>query len=173
MKTREQLYSQEAASLLRDVTMYRVLREEQVLALYPEKQKVIENLLSYLVKQRRIYYGDGYYLAQPDDEQNIDHGLLAALWVLIDFIDRVEYHSIGDYPAKIIFFADGEVYEIIHVAAGKEALINHILSDVGEEPSKYLILVDRVEQITGLDVPNAVGYCTVSAVGGVQYYQKE
>lgn len=100
MKTREQLYSQEAASLLRDVTMYRVLREEQVLALYPEKQKVIENLLSYLVKQRRIYYSDGYYLAQPDDEQNIDHGLLAALWVLIDFIDRVEYHSIGDYPAK-------------------------------------------------------------------------
>lgn len=173
MKTREQIYSREAASLLRDITMYRVLREKQVLALYHEKQKVIENLLSYLVKQRRIYYSGGYYLAHSDDEQNIDHGLLAALWVLIDFIDHVEYHSIGDYPAKIIFFADGEVYEVIYAAAGKETLVNHIISATGEEPSKYLIVVDRAEQIPELDIPNAAGYCTVSADGGVQYYQKE
>ena len=98
---------------------------------------------------------------------------MAAVWVLIDFIDRVEYHSSGDYPAKVIFFADGEIYEVIHAAIGKEALINHILSDPGEEPSKFLILVDKAEQIPELLTLNVAGYCTVSTEGTVQYYQKE
>ena len=37
-----------------------------------------------------------------------------------------------DFPAKLIFFADGEVYEVIHAASGKETLINHILSAPAE-----------------------------------------
>ena len=173
MKTRDQIYAQEATSLLRDVTMYQVLKKEQILAMYPGKQKKVENLLSYLVKQGRIYRNGEYYLAQPDGDKNIDHGLMAAVWVLIDFIDRVEYHSSGDYPAKVIFFADGEIYEVIHAAIGKEALINHILSDPGEEPSKFLILVDKAEQIPELLTLNVAGDCTVSTEGTVQYYQKE
>ena len=173
MKTRDQIYAQEATSLLRDVTMYQVLKKKQILAMYPGKEKKIENLLSYLVKQGRIYRNGEYYLAQPDGDKNIDHGLMAAVWVLIDFIDRVEYHSSGDYPAKVIFFADGEIYEVIHAAVGKETLINHILSDPGEEPSKFLILVDKAEQIPELLTLNVAAYCTVSAVGAVQYYQKE
>ncbi len=173
MKTRDQIYAQEATSLLRDITMYKALKKEQVLALYPDKKSKIENLLSYLVKQKRIYRGRDYYLAQPDDEDSIDYALLSAIWVLIDFIDRVEYHSSGDYPTKIIFFADGEVYEIVYVAIGKEVLINHILSARNEEPPKYLVLVDKAAQINELNIPNAVGYCTVAAGGTVQYYQKE
>lgn len=173
MKTRDQIYAQEATSLLRDVTMYQVLKKKQILAMYPGKEKKIENLLAYLVKQGRIYRNGEYYLAQPDGDKNIDHGLMAAVWVLIDFIDRVEYHSSGDHPAKVIFFADGEIYEVIHVAVGKETLINHILSDPGEEPSKFLILVDKAEQIPELLTLNVAAYCTVSAEGAVQYYQKE
>ena len=158
MKTRDQIYAQEATSLLRDVTMYQVLKKKQILSMYPGKEKKVENLLSYLVKQGRIYRSGEYYLAQPDGDKNIDHGLMAAVWVLIDFIDRVEYHSSGDYPAKVIFFADGEIYEVIHAAIGKEALINHILSDPGEEPSKFLILVDKAEQIPELLTLNVAGY---------------
>lgn len=173
MKTRAEIYGQEATSLLRDVTMYRVLSRAQIVGLYPGKQKKVENLLSYLVKQKRIYLNGDFYCATPECGEDIDSGLLAAVWVLIDFIDRVEYHSSGDYPTKIIFFADGDVYEIIHAAVGKEALINHILSAPGEEPSKFLILVDRIEQIEELQIPNVSGYCTVSPDGKVQYYQKE
>ena len=173
MKTRDQIYAQEATSLLRDITMYQVLKKEQILAMYPGKQKKIENLLSYLVRQGRMYRSGEYYLAKPDGDQNIDHGLMNAVWVLIDFIDRVEYHSSGDFPAKVIFFAEGEIYEVIHAAIGKEALINHILSDPGEEPSKFLILVDKAEQIPELLTLNVAGFCTVSAEGTVQYYQKE
>ena len=38
MKTRAQSYGQEAACLLRDITMYRVMTKEQVLRLYPGKR---------------------------------------------------------------------------------------------------------------------------------------
>lgn len=173
MKTRAQIYGQEATSLLRDITMYRILTKAQILGLYPGKQSKIENLLSYLQKQGRVHQDGDRYCASTESSKEIDHGLLAAVWVLIDFIDRVEYHSSGDYPTKIIFFADGDVYEIIHAAIGKEALINHVLSDPEEEPSKFLILVDRVEQIEELQIPHVAGYCTVSPDGKVQYYQKE
>lgn len=36
MKTREQIYGQEAAGILRDVSMYRALTEMQLLKLYEE-----------------------------------------------------------------------------------------------------------------------------------------
>ena len=54
MKTREQIYGQEAAGILRDVSMYRALTEMQLLKLYPHKESKIRNLLSYLQKQGRI-----------------------------------------------------------------------------------------------------------------------
>lgn len=173
MKTRGQIYSQEAASLLRDISMYQVLREGQLLRLYPGKQDVVQNLLSYLLKQHRIMYEDGLYFPAPGRPETIDWGLLAAVWVLVDFIDQVEYHSVGDFPAKVIFIAGGEIYEIVHAEEGREALLAYVMGRGGEEPSHYLVLVDSPEQIAGLDLPNTCGYCTVAPNGEVQYYQKE
>ena len=86
MKTRSDLYGREAASLLRDITMYRVLTGEQLLRLYPGKQKIIENLLPYLVKQGRVHLIDGLYCAAPECAEEVDRALLAAVWVLVDFI---------------------------------------------------------------------------------------
>ena len=61
MKTREQIYGQEAAGILRDVSMYRALTERQLLKLYPHKESKIRNLLSYLQKQGRIVQRGEYY----------------------------------------------------------------------------------------------------------------
>ena len=55
MKTREQIYGQEAASILRDVAMYKALTEEQLLRLYPQKESKVKNLLAYLVRQGRLH----------------------------------------------------------------------------------------------------------------------
>jgi len=172
-RTREQIYGQEAAGLLRDIAMYRVLTEEQLLRLYPEKQDKIRNLLAHLTRQGRIFLENGFYCAAPECTEQIDRSLLAAVWVLLDVIDQVEFHSVGDYPAKIIFLANGEVYEIVHAGQGKEVLISQLLNTPGEKPSRYLIMVDDPEQIPDLELPNVNGYCTVSPAGEVQYYQKE
>ena len=173
MKTRAQIYEREAAALLRDISMYHVLTEEQLLRLHPGKPDKIQNLLAYLVRQNRVWLVDGFYCAAQNSMEDMDRGLLASVWVLADFIDQVEFHSVGDYPAKIIFFAGGEVYEIVHAAQGKEVLLSHVLADPGEQPSRYLVLVDDPAQISELLIPNVNGYCTVSPAGEVQYYQKE
>lgn len=173
MKTREQIYGQEAASILRDVAMYQALTEEQLLWLYPQKEAKVKNLLSYLVRQGRIHFCGGYFCVNPDQIEHIDRGMVSAVWVLLDFIEQVEFHSVGEYPAKIIFLAGGEVYEVIYAEEGKETLINQLLSKTAEEASKYIVLVDRPEQIPELHIPNTSGYCTVSQAGVVQYYQIE
>lgn len=49
MRNREQIYGQEAAGLLRNITVYHCIRHDQLLRLYPGKEDVIENLLRYLV----------------------------------------------------------------------------------------------------------------------------
>ena len=79
MKTRVQLYGMEASSLLRDVSMYQCMTKEQVYGLYPGKQAVIKNLLSYLSKQGRISQVGDYYCASPECAEEIDRGLIAAL----------------------------------------------------------------------------------------------
>ena len=173
MKTRAQIYEREAAALLRDISMYHVLTEGQLLRLHPGKEKTVKNLLAYLVRQNRVWLVNDFYCAAQDSLENMDRGLFAAVWVLADFIGQLEYHSAGDYPVKIIFFADGEVYEIIHAAQGKEVLLSHVLADPGEQPSRYLVLVDDPAQITELLIPNVNGYCTVSPNGDVSYYRKE
>ena len=82
MKTREQIYGQEAAGILRDVSMYRALTEMQLLKLYPHKESKIRNLLSYLQKQGRIVQRGEYYRIPADAEESIDHGLSKAVWFL-------------------------------------------------------------------------------------------
>ena len=129
--------------------------------------------IDYLQKQGRIVQRGEYYRIPADAEESIDHGLSKAVWVLTDFMEQVEYHSVSDYPAKIIFFADGEVYEIIYAEPGKEQLINQMLSTVKEVPPKYIVLIEQPEQIAEIHTPNTSGYCTVSSGGEVQYYQIE
>lgn len=118
MRNREQIYGQEAAELLRNITVYHCMRRDQLLRLYPGKEGVIENLLRYLVKQQRIFYNTDRdcYGDVPDCRE--DRELTAALWVLLDFIEKVEYHSPDNMPAKLVFFADGEVYEVVYVGPG-------------------------------------------------------
>ena len=77
MKTREQIYGQEATSILRDITMYRALTEEQLLRLYPGKRGKVQNLLSYLTKQGRIWHIDGLYCAAPEYAGDVDKGITA------------------------------------------------------------------------------------------------
>lgn len=173
MKMRNKTYIQEAASLLRDISMYKALREEQLFRLYPGKREKVRIVLDYLIKQGRIHHIGTVYCADPSCADSLDRGLLSAVWVLVDFIDRVEFHSIGEFPAKVIFIADSQIYEVIHIEQGKEAMMCQVMSRRGSDTPLALVLVDDPTQINGLELPNVCGYCTVSPDGEVQYYQKE
>ena len=74
--------------------------------------------------------------------------MVRAVWVLLDFLDRVEFHSPGDFPVKIVFFSGGEMYEVVHAAEGQEALVSSrdvshesvlsVFPDIGKPPEAML-----------------------------------
>ena len=110
MKTRVEIYSKEAADMLRNITTYHYMRHDQLLRLYPGKEEKIDNLLSFFLRQGRIFRDEHSDLYHDGTEAHADNEMLAALWVLVDFIDRVDYHSSTDFPVKLIFIADGELF---------------------------------------------------------------
>lgn len=174
MKTREQIYGNEAEDLLRNVTMYKMLTEEQAYRLYPGKEAVIKILLSHLIRQGRVYRNADQKRVSVSAEYDgkPDNGLSAAVWVLIDFIDKAEQHYAGNFPVKICFFAEGEVYEIIHIQYGQEALMNHALAETEDTEARRIVLVDLPSQIGVIDIPGAIGFCSVEEDGVVRYYQR-
>ena len=171
MKTRAEIYGNEAADLLRIVTMYPGLCEQQLLCFHPGKEDTAKALLSHLERQGRIFQtdGGGYFLAGQTPKT--DHALVRAVWVLLDFIRRVDYHAPADFPVKLVFFADGELYEIAYIAAGQEALVCHALRG-NKGGSRRIMLVDAPAQIAQIDCPGIAGFCTVDEEGRTNYFKK-
>ena len=171
MKTRAEIYGNEAAALLRTVTMYPGLSQQQLLCFHPGKEESAKALLSHLERQGRIFQTDsgGYFPA--GQTARADQALVRAVWVLLDFIQQADYHAPADFPVKLVFFADGELYEVACVADGQEALVCHALRG-NKGGNRRIILVDSPSQIVKIDCPGISGFCTVSKDGQTQYFKK-
>lgn len=174
MKTREQIYSNEAKQLLRDITTYHCIMKSQLIKLYPGKEQKIENLLSYFVKQGRIYHDNQSDVFFDNEDMQSNSQMLDAIWILADFIENTEYHSADEFPIQLIFFADGETYEVISMPKDKATLIEQALAHIPEESAgKRIIIVENVNQIEHINIENAV-FCTVDTyTGDIQYYKRE
>lgn len=174
MKTREQIYRKEASELLRDLTTYHYMYQEQALRLYPGRESKTDNLLSHFVRQGRIFYDKDWDIYHDGTEAAPDISMLASLWVLIDFIEKVEYHSAVDFPATLVFVSEGELYEVLHIPMGKEALMEHAMAQQGSDTEKRIVVVEDAKQICNLSIPCATAYCTVDMkTGSVQYFRQE
>lgn len=173
MKTREQLYGNEATELLRIVTTYHHVFHAQLLKLYAGKESKIENLLTHLVKQGRILFDSEKSMYYDIKDSDADKEMLAAIWVLADFAERIEYHSSGDFPTKLIFMADSELYDVICISHNKEAATEYALSQQ-ESSENRIVIVDAPEQIPELNIDKVVAFCTVDILNGnIQYYKQE
>ena len=108
IKTRAELYGHEATELLRLISVYPGLSEQQLFRFYPGKEDKVRNLLTHLKRQTRVLQADtGRYFLFGTIDFTVDNGLIRAVWILLDFIDRVEYHSSSEFPVKITFFLAG------------------------------------------------------------------
>ena len=143
------------------------------MGLYPQKDEQIKNLLSYLCKQKRLFLVDGFYSLTPKLPKDRDRGLEAAVTVLADFMEQVKYHAAGEYLVKIIFLADGEVYEILYAEPGKEAILNLLLARPEQEPPVRLVILEDAAQVDLLAIPNVRAYCLLDGNGNIQYLQEE
>ena len=83
MKTRAEIYGNEAADLLRTVTMYPGLSEQQLLCFHPGKEDTAKALLSHLERQGRIFQAEsgGYFPAgQPQNLTGRLSGQCGSCW---------------------------------------------------------------------------------------------
>ena len=158
---------------MRIISMYPGVLGRQLCRFFPGKEEKIKTLLTHLEKQGRIVpVRSGEYFLYGREHTVPDSGMMRAVWVLLDFIDRVEFHSSCDFPAKILFFFEGEMYEIVYAANGQEALISHVIARNRECGGRYIVLIDDPVQIEILDFPGISGFCTVDESGKVSYYKK-
>ena len=176
MITREQIYGKEATEIFRLITTYHCVHRNHLLRIYPNQEKQIDNLLKYLLRQGRIFTSPDtadIFFDNSECSSNpiaaIDKEMMSALWVLADFSDKSEYHCAGEFPVKILFFADASVFDIIYVPEGRETLVNCALMQSDDE-SKRLVIIENVEQIDKLSIPNTAAYCLVNLNSGETQY---
>ena len=174
MKNRAAIYQREAAEMLHNISLYPGLTEEQLFRFFPEKEATAKVLLSHMLKEGRIFYSkNGRYYANREAQNGADKYLSRCVWVLLYFIDQVEYHTVGEFPAAILCFANGELYEIVPIPQGKETMICQLLRRPQKDTGKRIVVVEDTSQIELLDIPQAAGFCTVAEDGAVSYYKKE
>lgn len=174
MKNRAAIYQREAAEMLHNISLYPGLTEEQLFRFFPEKEATAKVLLSHMLKEGRIFYSkNGRYYANREAQNGADKDLSRCVWVLLYFIDQVEYHTVGEFPAAILCFANGELYEIVPIPQGKETMICQLLRRPQKDTGKRIVVVEDTSQIELLDIPQAAGFCTVAEDGAVSYYKKE
>ncbi|MCL2775666.1 MAG: DUF5697 family protein, partial [Oscillospiraceae bacterium] len=141
---------------------------------FPNKPiAVMRSIISRMIKQKRIVYdGDSGTLTYGGEtKQSYDCELIAAFWVLLDFIGKVEYHSPSDYPVRIAFFMNNDLYEIICAEHDKENIINYALSPKNpKQKSNKIIVVDYEEQIPKIKADNIICFCIVGEDGDIAYY---
>lgn len=175
MKTRNEIYRGEGASLLRFITTYHSLRYDQVLQLFSKNEHSIRSLITSLVKQGRIFHDKERDLLCDSQQamENPDYALITSFWVLLDFKKAVVFHTNGEFPIKLHFFSQDEQYEIIYVAMEQEALINHVMESIPAKGSKRLIVLESESQAAKLSIEGVAAYCLVDASGAVSYYQRK
>lgn len=173
MKTRNEIYQAEAATLLRIIRTYHTITFSQALRLFPQKEAAIRALIRKLIKQKRLYFDEEKNLLcdRPEAAESPDHGMIASLWVLLDFKKSILHHISSDFPVKITFFAQDEVYEIIYIPEEQESLINHALSIMPKDNANRLVLLESEEQAPKINIPNTVAFCIVENET-VNYYRK-
>jgi len=173
MKTRNDIYRAEAAMLIHLVTTYHTITFDQALKFFPKSENTIRTLIRKLIKQKRLYFDETKNLLcdRPESANSPDYGMISSLWVLLDFKKNILHHTSSDFPAKLTFFAQDEVYEIIYVPPEQETLINHVLSITPKDNANRLILLEIKEQAPLISIPNTIAFCMVKD-NIVSYYQK-
>ncbi len=175
LKNRAAIYQREAAEMLHNISLYPGLTEEQLCRFFPEKRGNGKDLTRpHAERGARLPCRKLPLLRKSRSTKNADKDLSRCVWVLLDFIDQVEYHTVAEFPAAILCFANGELYEIVPIPAGQRDYdLPAAASKPQKDAGKRIVVVEDTSQIELLDIPQVAGFCTVAEDGTVSYYKKE
>lgn len=158
----------------RMISMYKVLTREQLDKAFPELDgSKMDAVLKQLENGGRLVYDRASGMVRDEAGSSQERAVVAAVWVLLDFISSVTYHTVSEYPVTLSFFTEVDAYDVIYVPVEKEIITMHALSGYKAGAAQRLVIVEQKEQIRTLDFPGITAYCMVTPEGKVQYYKKQ
>ncbi len=98
-----------------------------------------EKIIFHLQNNRRIYHDKTTDIIYDNNDGKTDFETIYCLWVICDFIEKIEYHSISDFPVNAVFFAEGELYELSFIPENKETMFEQAFKT--QEPDGKRIIV--------------------------------
>ena len=163
-----QIHKIQILHLLNITGILDVRRIERLIDIKPGN---IETILTQMQKAGKIVRSGNHIALDIDALTDMSPASDAVMKVFSDFIRRSDYYTVGEYPAAVCFFADGEEYEIIYAENGQENIIRKAVSQT-ENPPLRLVIIQFAEQIERLNIDNVAAYCMVSAeTDEVRYYR--
>jgi len=169
---------QEEQHVIKWLSQYGALTGTQVIRLLHDKpQAVAEKIIHNLTRHGHIAsISDGYYLGL-DSLCNPDQRLLSAVWVLLQFIEKVDpmAHYPATYPSQL-FFLKGDVgYEVVVLYEGEQHLAKLLQP---QDDVKYIIVLPSISMVAQLRLPKIPClFATVNYNGAdaptVNFYSEE
>ena len=136
------------------LSQYGALTRTQLTKMLRKSECVSRKILKNLKDQLLIAdVGGGYYLGM-DELCHPDQRTILAVWVLLQFIDKVDplAHYPAAYPSQLFFLKENMGYEIV-VLYEDEGNLLRLLQP--EEELKYIIVLPHISMAADLKLPKA------------------
>lgn len=164
------------------VQKYNTLYKSQIYEFFAKdgREQFVGRALKSLEKGRDIYINQELKLVARNEESYAarEFGTLQSVWALLGIMDqkKVEQHFLAskeEYPVRIVFVGDGEIYDILYVSEAEVNIANTLLTRKQLDGCGHIVVVENPENIPEIQIPEVVGFCTVGEDGKVEYYRKD
>lgn len=154
------------------ISEFKVCRTEQFdQFLYNKDSRIKKKIRTQLVNRGFMHIIDDVCCVETEMERYYDEGVIKAIWVLLDFRDKLMFWGKSDYPAKAKFATTEGFYYVVVAEKGKENIINNFYLNNGDDETKYIVIIDSKSQIPKLTFDGVVAFCMVNDFGNVTYYR--
>lgn len=144
---------QEEQHIVHWLTQYGALTRTQVIRLLRDKPpQTAEKIIRGLKRELIIHeIAGGYYLG-VDPMCQPDQRIILAVWVLLQFADRLEpmAHYPATYPSQLFFLKENMGYEIVVLYDGEQHLARLLQP---QEELRYIFVLPRISMAQELVLP--------------------
>lgn len=145
---------QEEQYIIRWLSEYGALTKTQVIRMLKDKSpQTAEKIIRALKKQVLIHEISGGYYLGTDPMCQPDQRIILAVWVLLQFIDKVEpmAHYPATYPSQIFFLKEDMGYEIVVLYEGEQNLTRLLQP---QEDLRYIFVLPHIQMAQELVLPS-------------------
>ncbi len=141
--------------LLKWLSQYTAMtRAQAIKMLRKPEEKTAEKIIRNLVREQRIAELCNGEILAMDELCKVNNKTIIALWVLLQFVDKVKPldHYPATHPSQLFFLKENVGYEVVVLFDGEEYLARLLPED---RDVKYIIVVENVGMIARMPLPDA------------------